>query len=408
MEKYKQILLKALNETRYFTNEELRMNKKYNILLGSHELKEFLIFKDKFSHNFKVELPLKPFNSSNIYYYNSSELCTALDEYLEFINNDLTEKESTIISDSYEDIIISRMASELDGTLRIEGINTTRRQFMDIYFNRIENFDSNDIIIRNMIEGFKFISKKPEFNKENLLKLYHILSKDSLTEKTKLDGEFYRLDKVYVGDHEGCPANIIDECMDSFFEYVNREIGKRNLYLPFVGHYYMVYIHPYYDFNGRTARMVSLWISLLSDIHELLPTFISEAINDDKNNYYKAIDNSRFSHNDLTYFITYLFQLSNKYYLVYKNLNAIKELLATFGESLTSTESYYVKRIIINSKKGWFNYRGFINFCKIDISKQGAFKILNKLLSYGILISKTNSKNEKIFMINEHMILYKI
>lgn len=406
MEKYEHILLKALNEAHFFTNEDLRMNRKYNILLGSQELKEFLLFKDNFSHELKVELPLKSFNSFNMYYYNSNELSIALNEYLEFLNCDLSERETTIISDNYEDVIISRLASELDGTLRIEGIKTTRRQFMDIYHNRIEKLDSNDIIIRNMIKGYEFISKKPEFNKENLIKLYHILSEDSLTEETKLDGKYYRLDKVYIADHEGCPANMIDECMDSFFAYVNSEIGKRNFYLPFIGHYYMVYIHPYYDFNGRTARMVSLWISLLSDIHELLPTFISEAINDDKNNYYKAIDNSRFSHNDLTYFMIYLFQLSNKYYLVYKNLNAIKELLGKFGESLTPTESYYVKRIIINSKKSWFNYRGFIDFCKIDISKQGALKILNKLLSYGILISKTNSKNEKIFMVNDHMIMY--
>ena len=217
---------------------------------------------------------------------------------------------------------------------------------------------------------------------KNLLELYKILSKDSLNKETTLDGDFYRSDKVFVGQHEGCPADKIEEAMNSFFEYVNSEINKRNFFLPFIAHYYILYIHPYYDFNGRTARMVSLWISLLSNIHMLLPTYISEAINDDKNNYYKALDNSRFSHNDITYFLTYLIELANRYYLVYKNINIIKEELATIGESLSSTESYYLKRIIINSKKGWFNYRGFIDFCKLDITKQGALKILNKLLMY--------------------------
>ena len=67
-----------------------------------------------------------------------------------------------------------------------------------------------------------------------MLKLYNILSQDSLTEETKLDGEFYRLDKVYVGDHEGCPADKIDESMNDFFEFVNNEIDKRNFYLPFI------------------------------------------------------------------------------------------------------------------------------------------------------------------------------
>lgn len=407
MKNYEHILLKAIEENHFFTNEDLRMNRKYNILFESHELKEYLLFKDNYSCEKKVELPLVPFNSLKMYYFKTNELNTFLDEYLEFINNDLIEKESTIISDNYEDIIVSRMASELDGTLRIEGVNTTRRQMMDIYNNIKKTLDSNDIIIRNMIKGFEFIAKKPEFNKENLITLYNILSNDCLTEETKLDGKYYRLDRVYVGDHEGCPAEKIDGCMDSLYKYVNAEIHKRNFYLPFIAHYYMIYIHPYYDYNGRTARMVSLWVSLLSNMHDLLPTFISEAINDDKNNYYKAIDNSRFSHNDLTYFISYLLNLSNKYYLVYKNINVIKAELAFVGESLSPTESYYLKRIMINSKKGWFNYRGFIDFCKIDITKQGALKILNKLLNYELLVSRNNSKNEKIFMINEEKILYK-
>ena len=408
MEKYEQLLLKSIFGPHFFTNEDLRMNKKINILLNSQELREFLAFKDNFKHELKTELPLLTFNSSKMYYFNSKELVHLFQEYLEFFNNDLVERESTIISENYEDIIISRLTSELDGTLRIEGVNTTRRQMLDIYNGLKKELDSNDVIVRNMIKGIEFIFNKPTFNKENLLKLYNILSQDSLTEETKLDGEFYRLDKVYVGDHEGCPAEKIDESMNAFFEFVNSEIDNRNFYLPFIAHYYVLYIHHYYDFNGRTARMVSLWISLLSDIHMLLPTYISEAINDDKNNYYKAIDNSRFSNNDVTYFLTYLIDLSNKYYLVYKNLNAIKEDLAIIGESLSPTESYYLKRIMINSKKGWFNYRGFIDFCKLDITKQGALKALNKLLDYGLLVSRINSKNEKIFIINDKKVLYKI
>ena len=138
MKNYENILLKALEENHYFTNEDLRMNKRNNILFESHELKEYLCFKDDFYHETKVELPLISFNSTKMYYFKSNELNTSLQEYLEFINNDLIEKESTIISDNYEDIIVSRMASELDGTLRIEGVNTTRRQMMDIY-NGLKN-----------------------------------------------------------------------------------------------------------------------------------------------------------------------------------------------------------------------------------------------------------------------------
>ena len=72
MKNYENILLKALEEKHYFTNEDLRMNKRNNILFESHELKEYLCFKDDFYHETKVELPLISFNSKKMYYFNTS------------------------------------------------------------------------------------------------------------------------------------------------------------------------------------------------------------------------------------------------------------------------------------------------------------------------------------------------
>lgn len=307
-------------------------------------------------------------------------------------------------------MILSRVASELEGSLKIEGVNTTRKKILEIMENKkIE--DTNEQIIFNMIEGYKFISTKPSFNKENLLKLYHLLSYKSLKKEDELKG-YYREEMVEVGGHDGCDSNKIDECMNSLFDFINNYLNnnemKFDILLPFIAHYYILYIHPYMDFNGRTARMVSLWISILMRKKDVFPTYISEAINDDKANYYRAIDNTRNSHNDLTYFLTYLVQLANQYYLVYKNVTAIREDLALIGESITSTEAHYLKKIIVNKKKGWFNYKGFIEFCNLDITKQGALKILNHFLNLNILISKLNSKREKIFMINEDMIKYEL
>lgn len=406
MDKYKELLRTSLIN-KYYTNEDLRMNKKYGFMLSRAQLEEYLDFKDSDTSKFKVELNLKTFNSKKIYYYKSKELLSLLNDYLLFFMNDMKNNNSTIISENYSEMLISRLASELEGTLKIESVNTTRKKIISIIEENKVN-DKNEQIIFNMYEGYKFISQKPSFNKDNMLKLYKILSDKSLKDEDEIKG-YYREEMVEIGGHDGCPVEKIEECMESLFNYVNEHINDRELLLlPFIVHYYILYIHPYMDFNGRTARMTSLWISILMGKEEILPMYISEAINDDKNNYYKAINNSRFSHNDLTYFLTYLIKLSNSYYLVYKNIVSIKEELALIGESITLTETYYLKRIIVNSKKGWFNYKGFINFCNLDISKQGALKILNNLLKLNLLKSKINSKNEKIFILNEDVLKYSI
>lgn len=407
---YESIITSALKSDHYYTNEDLRMNKKYGFMLTNSELHEYLRFKEDYLSEFKCNIPLKTFNSKTIFYYNSRELLYSIKDYLSFFLNDIKNNNSTIISENYNEMILSRMASELDGSLKIEGVNTTRKKILEIIDTQ-KIKDTNEQIICNMYQGYEFISKKPDFNKENLLKLYHLLSYKSLKKEDELKG-YYRDEMVEIGGHDGCNIDEIGECMDSLFSFINDNLNDNKLdadmLLPFIAHYYILYIHPYMDFNGRTARMVSLWISILMGEDNILPTYISEAISDDKNNYYKAIDNTRNSHNDLTYFLTYLCKLANQYYLVYKNVTAIKEELALDGESITNTEAYYLRKIIVNKKRGWFNYKGFIEFCNLDITKQGALKILNNFLNLKMLKSKLNSKREKIFILNEDMIKYEL
>lgn len=365
------------------------------------ELEEFLKFKDEYNSIEKVELDLKTFNSNKIYFFFSKELVNNINDYLEFlsINND----DKNIIFDNYDEIILSQISSELEGTLKIEGVNTTRKQILNIIQSE-EIISDNDKIIHNMYNGYKYILERPAFNKENFLYLYKLLSFESL-KKEDLTNE-YRNDMVYISNHQGAPVELLDECMDSLFKFVNNNLSnkKLELLLPFIVHYYILYIHPFFDFNGRTARMCSIWISFLLEKEYVIPTYLSEAINDDKTNYYKAIDNTRNSHNDLTYFLTYLTSIANKYYLVYKNINNIKEKIGMTGETLSINELYYLKKIIIYSNKGWFNYKMFIEFSNLDITKQGALKILNKFLELNILLSKINSKNEKIFILNNSYI----
>ena len=168
----------------------------------------------------------------------------------------------------------------------------------------------------------------------------------------------------------------------------------------------MLYIHPYFDFNGRPARMVSFWLNYINNI-SIAPYFMSEAINDSKSDYYRAIVNTRETRNDLTYFLGYILETSIKYSFVYKNLEEIKNELLKTGESLSSAEWVYVKKIIIHNPENFFNYKMFLDYIGSNMTKQGALKVLNKLVNYGILDKSKNKKNETIFKMNQSIITYK-
>lgn len=408
----KDILTKALLSDKYFTNTDLRMNRKYGFLLSEKALNEYLTYKeetnDKFFDEIKIEFPLLTWNSKKIFLYKCKELASLNKDYMSYLKKDLEDNHSTYVTRNFNEVAIGMLCSELDGSLKIEGVNTTRRQIEQI-IKKNEITDKNDQIIYNMYQGFNYVITNPDFNKDNLRKLYGILSDGCLDEEDVLGDLYYRNDAVYIAEHTGCPVDKIDDCMNSLFDFISQTLVAKDTYLriisAFVAHYYILYIHPYFDYNGRTARMVQLWLLVK---YGLLDLYLSEAINDNKKDYYNSIEDTRNSHNDLTYFVTYLFGLCNKYLVLHKNLETIKENIESAGDTISDRELHYLKRIIINKNSGWFNYKKFNKFQDLDITKAGALKILNNFEKMGFLHSKINKSNEKVFILNEDILEYEL
>lgn len=396
----------------YYSIEDLRYNQKIGILLSKNELTELFDEKEKLIENGDKNIeccPLKSFNSKYIFFVNGIYLLERLREYFATYTEDFKAYKQPIENRNAEDIFLSRIFSEVEGTLNVENVNTTHKRVREIYHNA-KPANRDDVIIKNMLDAVAFIrGEKPAFNKENLLRLYKILSRDCLDEEDKLkDGMYYRHEGVSVGDFEGAPTEKVEACMDSLFAFVNdpENVKKYGILLPQICHYYILYVHPYFDYNGRTARMVSFWISVLFEI-DAAPLFMSEAINDNKNDYYKAIINTRITRNDMTYFLGYILDIAIKYSLIYKNLEQIRQKLSETGDSLTSTEFGYIKKILVHYPEGFFDYKSFIGCNRISMSRTRALNLLNDFVQYGILEKSTNKKGLPVFKINQNIITYK-
>lgn len=408
----KQNAVKLIVGNKYHSINDLRYNQKVGVMLSKDEFNQFLSIKDQLideGFEYINALPLKTFNSKHCFYVNALYLLETQNEYLRLFVSDYELNQISLFDRNIEDILTSRLFSEIEGTLNIENIPTTHRHIAEV--SKKENLtEENDIIVKNMLNAIRFIiNEKPAFNKENLLRLYNILSKDCLPEKLQIkDGAYYRDDKVYIGAFEGAPTEIVDECMDSLFAFVNdpESIKVHDNLLPYICHYYILYIHPYFDYNGRTARMVSFWLNYINNI-TFAPYFMSEAINENKNDYYRAITDTRNANNDLTYFLGYILETSIKYSFVYKNLEEMRNILSKTGDTLTSTEWVYVKKILVHNSEDYFNYKMFLTYIHANMTRQGALKILNNLHSYGILEKTNNRKGDIIFRFNQEFITYK-
>ena len=69
---------------------------------------------------------------------------------------------------------------------------------------------------------------------------------------------------------------------------------------------------------------------------------------------------------------------------------------------LSSTEKAYFKKILI-SNKGKFTHYEFTKWIGVDMTKQGALKVLNNLESYGLLTSELSKSNSKLFKVSDYV-----
>ena len=406
---YKELYINQL-KNHYCNARELQYSTVYRYYLDLNQLNDFYNFIDDTEETFSnslIKIDLKSFNSKNIYFSRCMELSQLVMNYCNLLIEDLKVQDSSLAIRNMTEIMRSRIYSEVEGSLNIENVPTTRKRFEELVVKDEKPVSKNDRVIKNMANAIEFVLKKPAFTKENLFQLYTILSKDSLDYEDRLrEGDYYRYDKVFIDAYEGCPFEQIDECMNSLFKYVNDNLKSQNylkFFLPHIAHYYIVYIHPYFDFNGRTARMVSFWIYLL--MNNPYPPYISDAINQTKGEYYSILSESRNAHNDMTYFLLYIMDISILYFLTYKNIEHIDTLLKNKGIILSNLDKDYIKRILV-SANGSFVYSDFTHWNHIQISKQGAFKILNRFVEYGILNAVNTNNNKKLFCVNADMILY--
>lgn len=219
------------------------------------------------------------------------------------------------------------MEEEIASTLEIEGIDTSRESVRRILRGYAPANDEESRIY-GMKKGLDFISDPSHrITEENISRLYWMTVGEFLEEENRLlPGQYYRHDSVYVVgqevEHTGLPHQKLPEYMGKLVEFIQAGSAMNDLAKAAAIHFYMAYLHPYFDGNGRMARLLHLWYLVQSGYPSALFVPFSALINRSRKDYYKAYtlaeDNAKLSGvMDVTPFLTYFIRE------VYDQLNHI-------------------------------------------------------------------------------------
>lgn len=190
---------------------------------------------------------------------------------------------------------VQAMTEEIHATLQIENIHSTRNSIRHILNgNAPRNEEENRIY--GMKRGLDFIAdQQNEITEENLHQLYQISTGEYLPAEDKLlPDHFYRHDAVYiVGGEEsrkGLSDELLPQVMEQLIDFANVEDDLNELHKAAILHFAFAYYHPYFDGNGRTARLLHLWYLARHGYPAALFTPFSRYIAESKAAYYKAYE----------------------------------------------------------------------------------------------------------------------
>lgn len=175
--------------------------------------------------------------------------------------------------------------------------------------------------LKNLYKTYQYILNHEQITKNSLKEIYNFISKNCIEEDSKLKtGEFYRQREVYISygnsvykePFYGISHDIIENYMQNLLDYINTEDKKNEIEVFLksqIIHFYLLYIHPYLDCNGRMSRMLSSWYLLNQKAYALLA--FNQAISFSASAYEKSLIKARVTL-DVTPFLKYIIEETKK------------------------------------------------------------------------------------------------
>lgn len=215
--------------------------------------------------------------------------------------------------DSYDKVNTNSYIEDNFTSNNIEGAGlNTLNETLSI----IQSGDSHKDKKSAMVIGYTKAVEAIKENKESSLDFDFCIYLNSIITSYYSDAEKLgiRDNSVYVGSltevaFVPCDCSLIPSLMELLFSdwLDSYDIFIRSAIM----HFLFVWVHPFYDGNGRTARLILKEILIREGLTKFENISISKVIHDTTSAYYKAINNSE-DEFDITHFIMYMLNVYEK------------------------------------------------------------------------------------------------
>lgn len=264
------------------------------------------------------------------------------------ITNNMLDRVSSIMKsigklDNYKDLnkmpILRRnnRIKSIHSSLAIEANSLSLEQVKDVIDGKKVIGQQDEIQeVKNAYEAYKMVREVDPYSLDDLKKVHGVMT----YLVAKESGEFRKGNEGVFDEKGNCihvcpPPEQVYRLMNQLFNWMKESKNSVNpLILSCVFHYEYVFIHPFGDGNGRTARLwQNVILSNWEEVFEYVP--IESQIKKYQDDYYRVINNCNKVGNS-TEFIEFMLKMIDE---------TLLELLSTTSVQ-ASYVSVYVKKIL--------------------------------------------------------------
>lgn len=320
----------------------------------------------------------------------------------------LAELKGIVSSIPNENILINTLGlQEAKDSSAIENIITTHDDIYKAELN-LDGFKSlNAKEVQNYIsalkKGFALISKNKILTNNDIIGIQAELEKNNAGFR-KVPGT--ALKNAATGEIVYIPPqdyHTILDLMANLEQYINDEnmSGFDPLVKMAIIHYQFESIHPFYDGNGRTGRIINVLYLVMNGLLDLPILYLSRYIIEHKSDYYKLLQEVRETdnwENWLLFMLDGIEQIAKETIVL---IGKIRELMHEYKNVLRNNYKFYNQELLNNLFKHPYTKIEFIEN-DLGVSRITASKYLNLLANDKLL------KKEKLgtgnYYVNEELI----
>ena len=217
-------------------------------------------------------------------------------------------------SEKKQQFITSTLMEEAIASSNIEGASTTREEAKKMLRSRSVPDTRGAMMILNNYRTIEFLSghSNDSLTPESLCDIHRMITTGTLDNPDD-SGRIRTDDSIHVMDmlsgeviYTPPSSSMLEEKIRAFcgfFSQKNNDPFLHPVLKAMIIHFYLAYLHPFADGNGRTARSLFYWYMLKAGYPDIAFLSISRIIYKHKASYEKAFLCTELDDNDLTYFI---------------------------------------------------------------------------------------------------------